>query len=137
MSTQFLADLDKETRSIIGGEFAETASFTFPFTFDIEGIFDETYLEVDPETGVEVMSSNPRLTVAQSELEELAGQEIEQDPADAWELIVRGSKYFVKRPMADGTGMLVLDLMSIPATVLEYEGGGVLEYEGGGVLQFE
>lgn len=133
-----LADIDKDTRLLTGGEFSEVASFTFPFTFTINGIFDETYSEVDSETGAAVMSKNPRLTVAQTELEEKAGQEIDEDPENGWELSVRGSKYFVQSPQSDGAGLLLLDLMSIPDFALGYEDGdGVLEYEDGGVLEYE
>lgn len=118
-----LADIDRDTRAITGGEFSEQVDFTYPVSFSINALFDETFVTKDPETGAKIMSDHPRITVSKSELEELAARPIDRDPEEAWELRVRNKKFYVHEPQDDGQGLLVLELLSIPDFVPTYEIG--------------
>ncbi len=61
----FRDSLDKEFRSMLSGEFADDAIVraSLEVVVRVRGIYDNTYLEIDPNTGATVASKKPRLTV--------------------------------------------------------------------------
>lgn len=62
---------DRDTAAMLAGEFAEAVSFISPATGEslppVSGIYDETYLTIDPETQVEHAADHARVTIVESE----------------------------------------------------------------------
>ena len=107
--------IGEDAKSILSGEFSETIEITFNYgaqniTIQATGIFDETYEEVDPDTGAIVMSKNPRVTIYAKDIEEAVGQEISEDIEDNWLVVARGRLFRIKSVQKDGTGVAYLPL---------------------------
>jgi hypothetical protein len=66
------------------------------------GIFDETYLEVDPDTGASVMSQYPRVTIHDSNLPEGFSQ--------GDQVTIKGKTYKARTIEPDGQGMIQVKL---------------------------
>lgn len=66
----FRDSLDSEFRSMLTGEFADDALVreSFERVVHVRGIFDSTYLEVDPKNGATVASRKPRITVYEGDV---------------------------------------------------------------------
>jgi hypothetical protein len=76
-----MIDFDSDTRSIIQGEFSELITLTFnegSLTTSVEvlGIFDETYLELDPSTGAAIQSDESRVVIFEKEITEALHEKI-------------------------------------------------------------
>lgn len=71
-----------------------------PYTLD--GIFEAESEEVDPDTGVKIISNNPQVSFRLSDLERMP---------DMGDLVtIRGATYRVKEPQFDGQGTVTLRL---------------------------
>jgi len=66
----------------------------------VQGIFDNTAIQVDPETEVTVSSNNPRCDVKLSDLP--------AEPREGDRLIARNTTYKVYDTLEDGLGMVSL-----------------------------
>ena len=85
-------------------EFAEDGTYHFKSgaTKIISGIFDRDYLSVDPDTGAEVQSRNPKFAVASRDINEV--------PTPDDYIIIRGVNYRIIEVHPDGTGITDLIL---------------------------
>lgn len=70
--------------------------------YDVDGIFESESIDVDPDTGVQVISNQPAMSFALADLQ--------QDPLEGDTLIVRGITYRVVEPTYDGQGTVTLRL---------------------------
>ncbi len=100
----FLDSIDSDFSAIIAGEFSEPCTITQGLNAPISarGIFDENYLEIDPDTQTEVMSKNPRIQIFQK----ILGIEIKQGDT----ITVRGKTYTAHKPQPDGQGSILVRL---------------------------
>ena len=98
---------DDETKAVMeSGEFSEDiVLITDEYEIETAGLFDESYLEVDPSTGARVMVNSPRASLYEKEIKALVG-EIQ----DGWHITCRGTTYRIIEPQPDGTGMIHLKL---------------------------
>jgi hypothetical protein len=97
---------DLDTKDMAEGEFSEAIIVENDIlSVDTRGIFDETYEQIDPETGMSIMSKNPRVSLYSIDIEAAMG-EIEE----CWFVTARGKKYRIKSPQKDGAGMIMLEL---------------------------
>ncbi len=103
MSSEFLAQAELDFQAILTAEFAQDITLTGsgdPVT--VQGIFDETYQEVDPETGAIVMSSNPRVM--------LWASEIPAGFVQGSSVVVNGHTYKARTIEPDAQGIKVVKL---------------------------
>lgn len=97
---------DDELKSMIEGEFSESITLETPFVnIDTVGFFDETYEQIDPETGALVMSNNPRASIYSKDALTVVDK-IEE----GWILIARGKRYRIKTVNNDGAGIITMEL---------------------------
>lgn len=98
---------DDELKNMMEGEFSEDFALETPFSnFTVKGFFDQTYEQVDPDTGAIIVSNSPRISVYSVEL--LA--QIEK-VEEGWIVIARGKRYRIKDPPHDdGAGILTMEL---------------------------
>lgn len=73
-------------------------------SFNVEGIFDENYVVVDPNTGAQIMSSKPVLTMRSGDIPGGKGQESDRFDID-------GKIYRIDDEQADSEGMIRLFLL--------------------------
>ena len=103
MSTEFLAQVKNDLEGLVKAEFSESIILygtDGPVT--VEGIFDEIYQEVDPDTGAAINSTNPKITVWKSDIPVGFDQESQVD--------VRGNSYKAMDIMDDGEGSVMVKL---------------------------
>ncbi|MCB1147797.1 MAG: hypothetical protein KDK38_13440 [Leptospiraceae bacterium] len=100
MSSEFLLHASEDFKKILSAEFAEDIEINGVV---IQGIFDETYEEIDPDTGAVVMSKMPRCIIWNNDIP--AG-----GFAQGSQLIIRGNTYVAKTIELDGQGSLVVKL---------------------------
>ena len=110
-----LIPIGEDAKNILAGEFSEPVTIVFfddpeEVTIDTTGIYDETYMEIDPETGAIVQSKNPRVTVFAREIEDAIGREISDDIEEDWLVKARGKDFRIKSVQKDGTGVAHLPL---------------------------
>lgn len=99
----FLESLETDFSDIIRADFSEPVTITQGLLVtNTKGIFDETFLEIDPDTQAEVMSRNPRILIYQKNLS------IEIKQGDL--LFVRGKQYKAVKPQSDGQGSIQVKL---------------------------
>lgn len=84
--------------------FGETVTYS-PIVGDdveIQGVFDANYLEIDPETGAAIQSTNPMLGINSADLD--------AEPTNGDQVTVRSVLYNVIewQPDSEGHGKLVL-----------------------------
>lgn len=111
----FLDVMDADNASIHSGEFSEPITIDFsselgPEKIDITGIFDRTYETIDPETGVPVMSSSPRVSIFLKDFEDKAGAKLAGYLNGNATLTVRGETYKISEVREDGSGCASLML---------------------------
>jgi hypothetical protein len=100
-----------DLKSIMEGEFSESLILETPsheITFD--GFFETTFLMIDSETGMPVLSKNPRASFYEDEIVAVTGP-IEE----GWFITARGIKYRIKSPQPDGEGLCVVELKNAQA----------------------
>jgi len=107
--------VDSDVKMMLSSEFAESVMITFhdgvdDITINTQGIFDETYEQIDQGSGSIVMSTNPRVTIFEKEIEENYMRKIENDIRENWQVKVRNVNYRIKSPQRDGTGVVMLEL---------------------------
>jgi len=98
---------DEETKSVLeSSEFSEIITLiTNEYEIETAGLFDLTYMEVDPSTGAKIMIDSPRASLYENEIKELVGEIL-----DGWHIRCRGVRYRIVEPQPDGTGMIHLKL---------------------------
>lgn len=98
---------DDDIRSVMeNGEFSEDIVIeNDSVTITTKGFFDETFQQIDPETGAVVMSKNPRVSIFDRDIIEQVGE-----IREGWTVRVRGVTYRIKSPQSDGAGLSVLEL---------------------------
>ncbi len=72
--------------------------------FTTRGIFDKTYSEFNPDTGMTIMSRNPRVTFYENTLLEYMD---DINDIENWIITIRNVDYKTKKPQPDGTGLVV------------------------------
>lgn len=123
MSEAFLSAAQKEARSIISDDRAE---FSIPVRILIlqqgseaieiltNGIFDETYEEIDPDTGAIILSKNPRVMLSRSDIEQdESGNIIVTIPdkqVNTWFFFIDGKKYIMGGRPKDGQEIIGMPL---------------------------
>lgn len=96
---------DADTKAAAEGEFSEPVTVeNDSLSVETRGIFEEVFDKVDPETGLTVLSKNPRAILYSREIEAEMG-EIEE----GWFLTARSVKYRIKEPQ-HFEGMIVMEL---------------------------
>lgn len=75
--------------------------------YTANGIFDAESIQVDPDTGVEVISNQPVMSFRLSLLQE--------HPDDGDTVVIRGVTYRVIEPMGDGQGTVTVRLHRVSA----------------------
>ena len=85
-------------------EFAEAVTFIYENgeSFELKAIFDEEYEEIDPGSGVAVMSRQPMIQCQSSKFK--------RRPKNGSQIIIRGVNYDVKEYEPDGTGVTSIRL---------------------------
>lgn len=73
--------------------------------YALDGIFEAESVEVDPDTGIAVISNNPQISF------KLADMQAEPDNRDL--VVIRGITYRVKEPQFDGQGTVTLRLFRV------------------------
>lgn len=98
---------DDETKEVLeSGEFSEDIILeTDELEIETSGLFDETYMDIDPDTGAKIMVSNPRASLYENEIKELV-DEIQE----GWYIRCRGKRYRITEPQSDGAGLIHLKL---------------------------
>lgn len=97
---------DDELKSMMEGEFSESFTLEAPsLDIETEGIFDESYETIDPETGAVVLSNTPRASIFSKEILTVVNK-IEE----GWILIARGKRYRIKSVNNDGAGIIIMEL---------------------------
>lgn len=105
----FREQMDTDLAAMLStDEWAETVTYHPAFADDIEmnAIFDESYLEANPETGAAVQSRQPRLTVMTSDLGNIT-------PAGSDRVTVRETVYGVFSVQSDGQGITEIKLRKV------------------------
>lgn len=106
----FSDSLDYDTRRIMSGEFSTEIVIEFDgISITLNGIFDRTYVEIDNETGVEVMSRNPRVSISELEFLENHVHGLPEEGLEDWFVYVNSEEFTIYRTERDG-GMAVLYL---------------------------
>ena len=104
--SDFKSDLDADLSDVFMNkdEFAEEVTYTpkaapgSPYT--INGIFDNEFESVDPDTNAPIISTQPNLRIKEADL---------QAPAAPGDLVtIRSIEYKVIEPETDGVGTTVL-----------------------------
>lgn len=98
---------DDELKNMMEGEFSEDFTLETPFTtISLSGFFDQTYEQVDPDTGAVIMSNSPRVSVYAVDLLSQVDR-----VEEGWILNARGKRYRIKNPPHnDGAGILIMEL---------------------------
>lgn len=87
------------------GDDAVTYTHVGGNAYTLNGIFEAESVEVDPDTGVSVISNNPQISFA------LSAMRAEPDINDV--VVIRGVTYRVKEPQFDGQGTVTLRLFRV------------------------
>ena len=97
------------------GEYAEPVVITYDGTTypDETGIFDDTFEEIDAETGMAMASEYSRLTMDENTVIEILGQDILTSEEIECVINVRGVDYGMYRPERDGQGLILMNLKAL------------------------
>lgn len=99
----FLDVMNDDLKNVLDAEFSEDITITSGTnSVTVKGFFDKSFTEVDPETTVPVLSSNPRVVVFESDVPFKVPQ--------GSKVITRGKTYTVIKPKKTGDGGLALYL---------------------------
>ncbi len=104
MSDRFRELLDSDYREMIEGDFSESVTISDGAGQEasIRGLFEKSYLEVNPDTGAAVMSTKPRVSVWPSGIAFTIRQ--------GHTVMAGGKSYRVRELQPDGQGCVVLYL---------------------------
>lgn len=113
----FLEQMEQDTRSVIQGEFSDDIEIRFtssiePILIKTKGLFDIIDIEVDV-NGNKIVNKNPRITVAQNQIEDSIYDKIKDDVSDDWQVSVRGKTYRIRTSDSDGAGSINILLKNI------------------------
>lgn len=100
---------DEELRLIMSGEFSVPLQIISPdgsITIDTYGLFDETSYDVNPETGVSIVTNKPRISICAGLLAPGDIERIEQ----GWLLECADKTYRIRSIENGGDGITILHL---------------------------
>lgn len=99
MSTEFLTQTAADYKAMIEADFSESIIL---ISTPVQGIFDETYVEVDPETGAAIMSRFPRVS--------FSSEVLPVGFVQGSSVVARGKTYKAKTIEKDGQGLVMVKL---------------------------